>query len=314
MRKGMPLRLTLLYIALVIGGAAAYTQTMEDLPYPPDTRKVTLPNGIQIAYVDRGEGPYTLLLLHGLGTYLKAWLHNTDALAMQSRCIAIDLPGYGKSSKGDYPFSMSFFAEQVALFCEQLGLSKVVLVGHSMGGQIALTLALQKPTLVERLVLLAPAGIETFTADEASWLKAVYTPETLKNASEQQIRKNFLANFYRWPPDAEILYTDRLALRQTVEYDDWCRMIPQCVRAMLDEPVFDRLQEIKQPTLILFGTEDALIPNRILHPTQSTLQIGQLAQVSIPGSQLRFIPQAGHMLQWEQAAAVNDAIKAFLAE
>jgi pimeloyl-ACP methyl ester carboxylesterase len=91
-------------------------------------------------------------------------------------------------------------------------------------------------------------------------------------------------------------------------------MIPQCVRAMLDEPVFDRLQEIKQPTLILFGTEDALIPNRILHPTQSTLQIGQLAQVSIPGSQLHFIPQAGHMLQWEQAAAVNDAIKAFLAE
>jgi len=314
MKKSARLLLFLSSVALAFLGSKVQAQSMEDLPYPLDTRKITLPSGVEIAYVDRGEGPFTLILLHGLGTYLKAWLHNTDGLAMRNRCIALDLPGYGKSSKGDYPFSMHFFAEQVALFCAELGLSKVVLVGHSMGGQIAITLALQRPDLVERLVLLAPAGIETFNEAEANWLKAIYTPEVLKNSTTEQIRKNFLANFYEWPTTAEILYNDRLALRQTVEYDAWCRMIPQCVRAMLDEPVFSRLGEIKAPTLILFGEQDALIPNRILHPTQNTLQIAQRAQASIPGSQLRLIPKAGHMLQWEQPAAVNDAIKAFLEE
>ncbi len=313
--KKNALRLLIVFMTVLLPGKTALqAQSMEDLPYPPDTRKVTLPSGIEIAYVDRGEGPYTLIFLHGLGTYLKAWLYNTDALAMRNRCIALDLPGYGKSSKGDYPFSMAFFAEQVALFCTALGLEKVVLVGHSMGGQIALTLALQRPDLVERLILLAPVGIETFNETEAAWLKNIYTPEILKNSTPEQIRRNFVANFYAWPPEAEILYNDRLALRQTVEYDAWCRMIPQCVRAMLDEPVFSRLGEIKQPTLILFGEEDALIPNRILHPTQTTLQVAQLAQASIRGSRLRMISKAGHMLQWEQAVAVNDAIKAFLEE
>ncbi len=296
------------------GGMGVSQTTMNDLPYPPDVRRAALPSGVEVAYVDRGEGPYTLVLLHGLGTYLKSWLHNIDALAMRHRCIALDLPGYGKSSKGDYPFSMAFFAEQVALFCATLGLEKVVLVGHSMGGQVALTLALQQPELVERLVLLAPAGIETFSEAEATWLKNVYTPEVIKQTPPEQIRKNFVANFHEWPPDAEILYNDRLALRQTVEYDGWCRMISQCVRSMLDEPVALRLGKVKQPTLILFGEEDALIPNRFLHPQQSTLEIAQCAQSSIPNSQLRMIPNAGHMLQWEQAAAVNDAIKTFLDE
>ncbi len=292
----------------------AQTKSMQDIPYPADTKTVSLPGGTEIAYIDRGNGPFTLVFVHGLGTYLKAWQHNVDTLSAHYRCVALDLPGYGKSSKGDYPFGMAFFADQLRAFCSALDLQNVVLVGHSMGGQIALTTALQDTGWVKKLILIAPAGIETFSEAEANWLKMVYTPEVVKNTAPEQIRKNFVINFYQWPEDAEFLYEDRLFLRETAEYDGWCRMVPQCVVAMLNEPVFGRLGEISTPTLLIFGENDALIPNPILHKTQNTLQIANLAQSGIPGSRLRLLPQAGHFVHWEQALLTNQAIRAFLEE
>lgn len=310
------MRSVAIFLLLVLAATVAHAQTssMQDIPYPPDTKQASLPDGTEIAYVDRGEGPYTLVFVHGLGTYLKAWEYNLDALSAHFRCVALDLPGYGKSSKGDYPYGMAFFAGQVRAFCEVLGLENIVLVGHSMGGQVALTLALNHPDLAKKIVLIAPAGIETFSEAEANWLRAVYTPEVVKNTTTEQIRKNFLLNFYQWPDDAEFLYQDRLFLRETAEYDGWCRMVPQCVAAMLAEPVFGRLGEITASVLVIFGENDALIPNTILHKTQNTLQIAQLAHSNIPGSRLRLFPQAGHFVHWEQAALTNQAIREFLEE
>jgi len=288
--------------------------SMQELVYPPDTKKIALPGGTEIAYIDRGTGPRTLLFVHGLGANLKAWQKNVDSLSRDYRCIALDLPGYGKSGKGDYDYNMTFFAVQVRGFIAALDLKKVVLVGHSMGGQIALTAALLDSTRLEKLVLLAPAGIETFSEAEKNWFKAVYTPEVVKNTPPEQIRRNFLLNFFEWPADAEFMYEDRLFLRQTAEYDAWCRMIPQCVMGMLNQPVFDRLAEISLPTLILYGENDYLIPNQILHKGQNTQQIALLAQSKIPGSRVQVIPRCGHFVQWEQADATNQAIREFLGQ
>jgi len=311
------MKLTTYTLFLALSATVATAQTtssMQDIAYPPDTKTVTLSEGTEIAYIDRGEGPYTLVFVHGLGTYLKSWQYNVDVLSMQYRCIALDLPGYGKSSKGDYLFDMAFFADYLQGFCAALNLESVVLVGHSMGGQVALTLALNDSVLVKKLVLIAPAGIETFSEEEANWLRKVYTPEVVKSATPEQLRKNYELNFFQWSHGAEALYRDRLLLRETVEYDGWSRMIPQCVAGMLDQPVFGRLGAITQPTLIIFGENDALIPNTMLHPTQNTHQIAQLAQASIPGSRLRLLPQAGHFVHWDQAALTNQAIREFLEE
>lgn len=287
---------------------------MQDIPYPTDTKTVTLPSGIDMAYLDRGEGPYTLVFLHGLGANLKAWQKNVDSLSAHYRCIALDLPGYGKSGKGDYPYGMAFFAGAVRAFCDTLDLQNVVLVGHSMGGQVALTMALADTSRLAKLVLIAPAGIETFSAAEAGWLKTVYTSAVIQNTPPEQIRKNFLLNFYQWPDDAEFMYEDRLFLRETAEYLDWCAMLPKCVAGMLDEPVFDQLEQVSLPSLILFGENDALIPNTFLHKNQTTAQIAALAHSKIPGSQLRQIPECGHFVQWEQAEKTNRAIRDFLAQ
>ena len=110
------------------------TSMITHASYPYPIQKIEIDPGIEIAYMDEGEGPYTLLFIHGLGSYAPAWNKNLGELAEKYRCIALDLPGYGQSEKGDYPFSMAFFAEAVEAFIDSLGLENIVLVGHSMGG------------------------------------------------------------------------------------------------------------------------------------------------------------------------------------
>lgn len=287
-------------------------QSMADIPYPADTKYADLPDGTRLAYTDAGAGDHTLVMIHGLGSNLKAWQKNTAVLSREYRCIALDLPGYGRSSKGDHPYTMHFFADHLRTFIRQLQLKKVVLVGHSMGAQVALTALLQDSTLAERLVLLAPAGIETFTPQEKAWFSMVYTPALLKATPPEQIRKNFEANFVQFPADAEFMIQDRMAMRASPEYEAYCAMIPQCVNGMLQEPVYERLSGIKTRTLMLFGADDALIPNRYLHKSLTTRAVAEDGRQRLPNCHLEMVPNSGHFVQWEGAEVVNAAIARFL--
>lgn len=281
--------------------------------YPYPVRVAHLSNGARMAYIDQGKGPHTLLLVHGLGSYLKGWLKNIEALRHDFRCIAVDLPGYGKSGPHDSPFSMRFFAECLRLLVRHLELRKCWLVGHSMGGQISLTAALQSQEGLEGLILVAPAGFETFTEPEKQWLRNLYAPALLQAMPVDQIRQNFEINFSRFPDDARFMIDDRLRLReQQAAYQAYSRMIPQCVSAMLEEPVFSRLPSITLPTLILFGEADRLIPNKLIHPTLSTRQIAESGARQLPRGHLHLLPDCGHFAQWEGAAEVNKKIREFV--
>lgn len=284
---------------------------MQDWVYPYDVHKVQVSDGVEVAYVDEGAGAQTFLFLHGMGSYLKSWTKNIEVLKQNYRCIALDLPGYGKSSKGNYTHSMSFFADAVQQFIEKLNLKNVVLVGHSMGGQISMHLVLRKLPNVEKLILIAPAGFETFTEAEKLWFKNVYTAAFIKATPTEQIIKNFEINFHQMPEDARFMIEDRLFMRETVEYDTYCEMIPQCVQGMLNEPVYERLPEITIPTLILYGKNDLLIPNKLLHPALTTAQVAEAGHKQLPNSQLQLFDACGHFVQWECAEGVNEAIQAF---
>ncbi len=273
---------------------------------------IQLSSGIRLAYSDEGVGDTALVFLHGLGSNHKAWQKNTNVLSKRFRCIALDLPGYGASDKGDFTYDMTFFARTVREFVDALQLKNVVLVGHSMGSQVAMHCVLQDSSRWKKLVLLAPAGFETFTEQERAWFQMVYTPAVLKATTPEQIRKNFEINFFQFPADAEFMIRDRLALRETSAYNLYCNMIPKCVMGMLREPVYERLPDINIPVIVLYGENDYLIPSQILHKGQTTLQVAQSGQSRIPGSSLRMLPQCGHFVQWEAPDAVNQAISAFL--
>ncbi|MCB0589048.1 MAG: alpha/beta fold hydrolase, partial [Phaeodactylibacter sp.] len=288
----------------------AEMQTSITAPYPPQS--IRLSDGMEISYIDQGRGRQTLLLVHGLASNYKAWYKLIGRLRQQYRCIALDLPGYGASSRPAHPVSIQYFAARVNEFVEKMKLKNVTLVGHSMGGQTSIAAALQKPGNFRQLALVAPAGFETFNRGAKEWIRAIYKPALLKVAPEEQVINNIKANFYRFPADARFLIDERLALRRSKDFDYYCQLIPQCVVSMLDEPVFHRLAELQLPTLVIYGEKDQLIPNRMINPTLSTKLVARNGAKQIHNSRLALIPECGHFAQWECADEVADAISGFV--
>ncbi|PTX14486.1 pimeloyl-ACP methyl ester carboxylesterase [Pontibacter mucosus] len=284
----------------------------ESLKYNFPVQKATLPDGQTIAYVDQGKGPQTIIFIHGLGSYLPAWNKNIAELSQHYRTIALDLPGYGKSSKENAQVGMKAYADAVLALMDELKIKQAVLTGHSMGGQIAITAALQAPERVQKLILAAPAGLETFTGQQKQLFKATVTPESIAKTTPEQISANIKVNFHQMPDDAQFMVEERVAMMQAAQFPDYTKAVAQGVAAMVDEPVYDRLPELKVPTLILFGENDALIPNRYLNPDLTTQAVANIGRERITDSQVKLLPQAGHMLQFEQPEAFNQAVRAFL--
>ncbi len=309
----------ILMLAMFLSACSPYSNLTpmdsmrEDLQYPFDVKYVEVSGNQEIAYVDEGSGQETVVFIHGLGTYLHAWEKNISALKAEYRCIAIDLPGYGKSSKLPHDGSMTYYADVVMEVLDQLNIESAVLAGHSMGGQISMVAALRYPQRVEKLVLASPAGFERFTEGQKEWFREVMSLSGVKKTTAESIMTNAAYNFYNMPDYAEFIITDRLAMRKAEDFDNYCYTVVRSVHGMVDQPVIDKLEQIKQPTLILFGENDNLIPNRYLNPG-ATNDIAEVGHSKIPNSELVMVPECGHFIPLEKADAFNDAIRQFLSD
>lgn len=278
--------------------------------YPVKHQKV-LHDAINIAYIDEGVGQNTILFVHGLGHSLLGWSRNVEYLKSYYRCIAIDLPGNGLSSNGQYPYSMHFFSEAIKDFISKLELKNVFLAGHSMGGQIALTFAINYSHLLKGLILCAPAGFETFNEWEISLYRNTMFFVDMVSDEETSLRKAVHNSFYIMPDNAPDFIQQLVDLMKLQNREHYRYMLDGCINAMLSEPVFDRLQEIKVPTQIIFGERDNLIPNKFIHPI-STKSLAQTAAARFENAQLEIISQCGHFVQWEKAGQVNGVIRNFV--
>lgn len=285
--------------------------SMEELNYNSEVRYIQMGDDIRIAYTDAGKGQDVIIFIHGLASYIPAWKKNVADLSKDFRCISIDLPGYGKSSKGNYEGSMSFYAACVKTFCEKLGIQQVHIAGHSMGGQIAMVTALKYPELVDKLILVAPAGFETFNKGQRQWFRDVMTVDGVRLTTVEQIRLNYAYNFYDMPDDAQFMVDDRIAIRSTKEFTDYCFNITQSVKGMVDEPVYEFLPLIKNKTLCIFGANDNLIPNRFLNGGR-TEKYARKGAERMPDCRLEMIPKAGHFVMFEKADACNQLIREFV--
>ena len=298
--------------------SAACSQNSEKLmknvlaDYAFKTHYITIDN-LEIAYVKEGRGRTTLLFLHGLSSNSDAWSKNIKTLRKNYTCVAIDLPGYGKSSKVDAAYTPTFFAEVTRKVIQKLRLKNIVLVGHSMGGQAAIKFSVVYPEQIEKLILVAPAGLESFSEAHATVLKSAYTKDMVKNTSAEQIEKNYQLNFFKMPEDASTMIADRKQIRYSSDFGPHCEAIIKSIAGMLDDPVYNVLDKIPHQTLVIFGKEDQLIPNRYFHPGLTTEHIGQIARDRIANAQLKFIEESGHFVQFEKPEAVNTYIKQFVA-
>ena len=285
--------------------------SMNELKYDYAVHYADLSGDIKLAYVDEGKGKETILMIHGLGSYLPAWKKNISELSKYYRVIAVDLPGYGKSSKMPHSGLMSFYAGVIAEFIQKLDLGPVNLAGHSMGGQISMVLALEKPELVKRLILVDPAGFEAFTAGQRNWFKDVMTPNLVRLTTVDAIETNLASNFYRMPDDARFMIEDRIAMRDASDFEAYCLAVARSVHGMVEEPVLEKLTRIKMPTLIFFGENDMLIPNRYLNPG-FTSKIANTGAGLIKGSKLVMVPKCGHFMMFEKPDVFNTETRSFI--
>ncbi len=288
-------------------------KTMKELlqPYHLETKTVKLKDG-DLAYVKEGKGKNILVFVHGLSSNADAWYRNIEELKKDYTCYAIDLPGYGKSYKKAPAFTPTYFAEVIKEFSEKMKLRKFTLVGHSMGGQTSLKFASLYSEKVKNLVLIAPAGIEEFTEMEGKTMLMVTTKEGVMNTSDEQIDKNYLINFHKMPKEAASMIADRKAIKKSSDFEAHAEAIVASVKGMLDDKVIDVLPKIKKPTLLIFGKNDFLIPNRYFHPAMTIDDVAEKAKKSLCKSETVMIDEAGHFLMFEKPSEVNQAIRAFL--
>ena len=288
-------------------------KSMKELDYGFETKSVKLSNDIELAYYDTGKGSKTIVFIHGLGSYMKAWMKNIEVLKNDYRCIAIDLPGYGKSSKNPHSGLMSFYAEVIKELVEKLNLGKIVLAGHSMGGQISMVASINYPEIIEKLILVDPAGFEQFHPGQRLWLKEVMTPDLVRLTKVEGIENNLATVFYNLPKDAQFMIDDRIAMRTAKDFDFYCLTVSRSVAGMVDEPIYDKLDKILMPTLVFFGENDNLIPNRYLNPGK-TVKIAKDGASRIKDAKLVMVPKAGHFMMFEKPQVFNQEVITFLAK
>ncbi|MDI6874798.1 alpha/beta fold hydrolase [Candidatus Solincola sp.] len=258
-------------------------------------------NGIRIYYREMGSGD-PLLLIMGLGGNVDWWTPKfLKSLASRYHVVAFDNRGAGRSEKPPGPYSIPQMADDAAALMDRLGWSSAHVLGMSMGGMIAQELALQHPERVRKLVLLVTTcgGPEQVPASPEV-LQVLYSPK--EGISPEVIARSTLYLLYP---------------RKYIEENPG--KMEEVVKAMLLAPIppaafalqlaaiinwssHSRLKDIHNPTLIITGSEDILIP-----PENSRI----LAR-AIPNSRLVEYPGGGHGLIGQFPVEVAGEIAAFL--
>lgn len=238
----------------------------------------------EIFYLQKGEEKPSLLFLHGAGGTHRHWGKQTQGIGDANRA-ALDLPGHGHS-KGKGRQTIEEYADLVAEFVVALDLESPTVVGHSMGGAIALDLALRYGDRLGDLVLVGTGARLRVMPSLLQGLRGEYesTVDLLCGyaygplASEEMVRSGREEMMAIGP---EVLLGDLLA----------------CDRF----DVMGCLSEVRLPTLVICGEEDQLTP----------LKYSQFLADHIPGARLVTIPEAGHMVMLEKPQETTDAIAAF---
>jgi pimeloyl-ACP methyl ester carboxylesterase len=212
-------------------------------------------NGVSLAYQDLGSGS-PLVLINGFASTMDMWSPRVlAALASHFRIIIFDHRGTGYSSASDDPFSISLFAGDTLALMDALGISRAHIIGLSMGASVAQELALSRPERVNRLVivagtcggsravLMAPEVWETLSDKRGTG------PDLARRMFSVLFTKDWLATHDPWKfcPEVHETTSEESAARQAEAFYMW-------------PGSYDRLPRIHLPTLIVTGTDDAVIP------------------------------------------------------
>ncbi len=278
-----------------------------DIDWPALTHRVEI-DGSEMAYVEIGDGP-ALVFVHGLGGSWQNWLENLPHFAGTHRCIAMDLGGFGGSEPVDGDVSIERYARSVGLLMEHLGIASGVVVGNSMGGFIALELAIRRPDLVDRLVLVSAAVLWQEYRHAKPLVTVANATEALAARALSEVpdwllrRPRARARALRFGGIRAPL-TPELQRELLVTGGKRTSGFLPAFQALASYPLRDELESVRCPTLIVWGTADPLVG------------VGHAKELErlIPGARASIYQDIGHVVQLEAPERFNREVEAFLSQ
>ncbi len=255
----------------------------------PETVEV---EGRRIQYLQMGDGGVPLVLVPGFGGDINIFVFNQEALSEDRAVYALDLPGHGASSKDVGDGDLDFFVGVIAGFLDEMGVEKVHLAGHSMGGAIAGTFALAHPDRTASVVLLASVGLgEEINADYIEGFIAAKRRKEMKNVLQLLFADPELVT--------RQLVNDELQYKRKDGVDEALRKIADNLFPDGRQAGVQDLSGTPVPILAVWGREDEIVP------VEHAQNLPDHARVEI-------LDGKGHMVQMEAAGNVNRLMDGFL--
>lgn len=327
-------RLTLAFVALA-GTTLPAATAQEDASLPPASGPPAAPrgedfappeefvnvDGISTHFVARGDGHPAIVLIHGFGSNTYTWRKNLDGLADRFRVVAVDLKGFGLTEKPrDGQYHTAAYARHLEGFLDALKLERPILVGNSMGGAVALHLALTNPERVAGLVLvdsalpgsapprLDPPGEPVEAAEQApatrpAGLRLRPNPLLLRALITRPMIERGLRSSFRDPAIVTPEMIDAYFIPTTLDG------AMEALAAMMNPPPeafvpLPPLESLRLPTLVVWGRHDRVIP----------VSVADVLSKRIPGARQVIFEDAGHLPHEERPDAFNDVLARFADE
>ncbi|MBM4343957.1 MAG: alpha/beta fold hydrolase [Deltaproteobacteria bacterium] len=271
---------------------------------PRDATYAALSEGgkaLRVRYRDQGpQGAPVVVLLHGFASALETWAAVAPRLARAHRVISLDLKGFGWTDRPAGDYSPQAQAKLVLALLDQRGVDRFSVVGHSWGSSVALAAALAAPERVQRVALYD------------AWVFEDQLPAFFRWARMDGVGEALFGLFYKERADDRLVraFFDPTMVREAfVEEVERALQRPGTVAAALAAArgqrfadLQGRWAQVKQPTLLLWGREDAV----------SWLEFGERLASLLPDARLRVFPRCGHFPMIEAAEASSTALEAFL--
>ena len=250
-----------------------------------------------IRYFDNNQRGSPVLLIHGLGGSLESWTNNIESFSTRHRVIALDLPGFGLSDKPRIDYTIDFYVNFLKKFIKKLKIIRPFLIGSSLGGHIVIKLAIRNPKLVDKVVLISPAGSLPKSFKGTLALKRYIKIVGAKSAIEVREILSSIDNSIVNRTYAEALYK-RISL-PGAKYAFISALKGSARAARYNR----KLEKINAKLLLIWGKNDRIIPVKFIRPF---LEHGD--------SRIIVFENCGHRPHVENAELFNKAVKDFLME
>jgi len=309
-------------IAVLFFVSALKSFAQVEYPYPSHFLHLTIENkSLQMAYMDvspdKSSGK-TIMLFHGKNFNGYYWKNVIPMLTEKGyRVIVPDQIGWGKSDRPDLHYSFQMLAENNKVLLDSLHIEKVAVLGHSMGGMLAVRFALMFPNITEKLILEDPIGLEDYkTFVPYKSLEEVFQKE--KSATYESYKKYQQGYYPEWKPEYEQYVQAQAQDLQSKNFDAIAWNNALTYQLIYTQPVVYELKYLKMSTLLITGSEDKTIVGKgylsdsVKNQHGNYPVLAQQAKQQIPNCTLIILPGVGHIPHVQEPEKFKEAVYKFL--